>query len=893
MFSGARKVQAGGQPGPHAPGQAGSGLSGRLRGLPLAQQLALLAPGGGPVLAGPPAGLGVGGGGAQPFAPDPLCQHFAGATRADVEALPAGGDGFVVVFGYLCSLDAAGLAAARADEAFVLHMLSVVEADMALAVVESLRYPLGELIPFVSAHLSELSTEELRGLLRAAGVSGPAQVGAEAERLLTAGAPWASLDLLAPLLEGDAGAQADLLHDAGAAGLIAELDAAHGLFDELGKLRADGAASLDAFKGSQVAAGVIAGSTSFGWLLTSRWTNQQAWVEELLVQGGDYLTLLAGVIQGEREAFRTTIDAIISAADPAKLAALQADALLVEAVATMATPGLGMSRAQAHEAGRDAASDLGQSAPETIVLAAQGGWLSEAAARTIADELTKQEAVARDDDAVTALSAAALSPYTVLADFVASHALSLAAFEQHEGFRGWMLEDWQGLGDFIGEIEADDAWMRAIAGTYRGSRRLLRKVRDSVTYGLWERIDEIGMYLELVESVGVVSRPVFLTLWRLYERRDRTADESIATFHALFGLKVRAPGERIAAWWNADQTEIWWAETVAPNDEAMRLAMKALRELPREHLMVDLAFAEEEVVATRESAADEWVDGERQRMHAAGFFAASDSVFVIKVSAGGDPGVQFAPTSKPGGHHGHVRGHDMSTESLVFTIRHEMGHAIGDIPGRLVTGGVGGDEAASQWMEWSFDTSDAFLDAMWSASGEIELPGGSSISADVLADWAVQTLRAQAEPGSHDAIDALGGETLEARIATLGQVDAVEAEHLLRYLEFASGRFGGDQHIWKGYEPPADRVHLYSPYNRSFVSYSRARGEELLQSHSWYALASPAECFAEIYALYVTLGASTLPPTRSGVDWATLFANLFDPSAVQGGPGAIDDPSQR
>lgn len=227
--------------------------------------------------------------------------------------------------------------------------------------------------------------------------------------------------------------------------------------------------------------------------------------------------------------------------------------------------------------------------------------------------------------------------------------------------------------------------------------------------------------------------------------------------------------------------------------------------------------------------------------------------------------------------------------------RHEFGHSVGDsqYPGMASTGNA----ASTTWGGWAKEGAGAFQAAMWSASANVNVRIGSppvtvSVPAADVASWAINILQGGAEPAAGNVLvtnAAFAGQQVSDKVTALNAT-TLKNQKLMKYLTavLSGGQAAGAPD--NGYQftgfTPSGAVHIFaSRFGSSFATYSKAAYDQLIKTHGWYSLSSPAEMFAEIYTKRYS-GKPT-PGALNGVDWAAFFTRLeaAGPSSTPTGPG--------
>jgi len=858
----------------------------------------------------------------------PVCEEGIEGLRSAVDS----GDGDEA-WTLVQSLSATDLAELKGDNTLAERVMALVGPERAASVLYMLQYPLDIWLQYADFHCAS-SQEALSTVLSDVGICDASDIAAHIAEI--SGLPaFQNAALMDPLiLASPPEDQAALISTAEGVSFFTSFHSESPLC-VLTDWAAESAFVLDSFLTSEPARNLILcdPGTLNDHILTT-WAAAGEWYRAL---GAALVEDLDGLVSLAMADWATALVEVLSAgaAEDQALLPLPADALtrLVLGAIGASCPDelVTVCRALAY-APHDAMRFFFE----------QGLLTLDAALALLAEStLEQQGAVSGDPDI-----AATLMPLAYIEDVLplmtASMALALV-YPIIPHLREWVEMDMARFETIARALP--DSWVAAFVGARNVQPLLDFAVADPAG---WRALVSDAQFQAVL---GILQKPceeaAVEGLWALWTDANRSVDTGYALFHTVFGIRLWSTGTQptfTASDWTDTTTNITYErrgrfDTIQPDQTALNTYLGRIKLLPRglvtassvgfgNRLMVDFkkktpAPPDAAWGATKAAVVSETYDTSVT-------FSNHHFILMNVTSAGAIPanlGVGNAEVDmNPGGVGGKRQTVDAGGNTVAAPSatdqtlswfqnhsQHENGHAVGARAYRGVP--RKGDDEAKKFAKWQ-NSSEAQMRAAYFAGVPAQVTdvkdnsnNDHTLSSIEIGKYLTTIAQTGAEPGTSAAagnpgrvVSVLPGMTMQQRVdgiifSSVGTKDLpFHVDSILN-----NGQSLPDSsYETTNFTPSGSKVHIWSDYEGGFRKYDKAVLDDMVPVHGWYSQSAHYEMFAEIYCMYYSTAAHTVPAAHNGTDWTRWFALLeASPDAqvqagvppVIAGVGAPPDPA--
>ncbi len=735
--------------------------------------------------------------------------------------------------------------------------------------------------------------------------------------------------ILGPLLDdGDLAGQAMVLADDASLSLVMSVLGGRPVFEVLPAACAESAPVEHAFDASLVAQGWIATDFDRLTMAIASWGTQNTWIDLFYLTGR--LEILAARLLDHPSVWADT---------PAdRLPGGGGDD------ATIFAPGSPVGRVAIDIVARQHPDRLAEAVEalqwplsETLTVGLADGWLDDMLLAELVDGPTatpeSQEQVLLDPVFHQAVVAVGGSVFLLLPQLIADGARFGGVFGADADVAALVSAD-PAFIPYLVSATGKEVWVQAMLDQNMLDPLMLAAIAAPAD---WQAATDAGPGFDAVLAATtqpLADETTYDGMFALFgDGTGRSVAQCKAFFIALGGARVLPAGERnpSLAWGGPSLTDSATGNTwtlrkqllpVDGNRDAYVTMLATLRGMPRVAVQAtrSLIFVHQyewEWQQTGGSATSSgWHRFSTPQLRNLGTSYAWQGMVILYVNGSGAPSTstvgsdsEGAGTATGGGQdRSRSGGSDQRTTVTPLTYfqnhsYHEFGHSVGAQQFQGMT--RSGDDEATRYGNWSTEGSGAFQTAMWSGSDADNLmatPTGSAtpqpfpVPAADARDWCTSLLQTGREPSSAtNKVNQLPNLTTRQKFQAIQASGKFGSEEMVKYLAAVYTGNASDipnsAYQFTGYTPSGSSVHIFaSREGNSFATYDKAVYTKVKSTTGWYALASHAEMFAEIYTKHYS--GSGRPAAHNGVDWTTFFTDLeASPGAAAWGPGAAPAPT--
>jgi len=800
-------------------------------------------------------------------------------------------------------LSGADLAALKGDNTLAERVMALVGPVNAASVLYMLQYPLDIWLQYADHHCAG-STEALSRVLSDAGICDASDIVVHLSDLANLPA-FQSAELMDPLI------MASGPEDQGALISSAEGVAYYSSFHDESPLRvliglaADSSYVLELFVTNEPARALLMcdAATLDEFILTG-WITPGEWFRTL---GPALLEELDGLMTSDPAGWATALVGVLGPEDLALLP-LPATPLTTLLFTTIGS--------QSQDDLVTVCRNIGHEPVDSMKFFVDQGWLTLEVAQALlaGSTVLQQAAVSGAEEVVNAL--VPLGYIQDLLPLLAADVGLPVIYTMFPFVQAWVEMDMERFRALAQALP--DPWIDAFVNAMRVRPLLDFAVADAA---VWRVLVSDAKFQAVL---GVLQKPCaeaeVAGLWALWTDANRSVDTGYAMYHTVFGVEIWSTGNQpsipvpdvtTGAGITFERRVRW--DTIRPDQTAMNTFLARLALLPRglvsasavgfgNRTMID---AKKKAPAPPDGAWNATAGPVVNETYTTSMHWRDHRILLMNVTAAGaipgGLGVDVAASDMNargvGGPReqfdagGNVVPKPAATDQTLSWFQnhaqHENGHAVGSRSYKNMP--RTGDEEAKKYAGWKSASAaqmrKAYFDGVPKFVKDVPDSGGvnKTIRSTAIGRYLTTIAQTGAEPAGTADVNAAG--RVVTRLPGMGMQDRVNAilsssvgaKDLPAYVDVILNNgmgLPGGSYMTPSFSPAGKKVHIWANTQNSFCKYDKKVLDDMVALHGWYSQTDFREMFAEIYTLYYSTAAHTVPPPNRGVDWAKWFPKL-------------------